>query len=64
MPDREDWSYYTLRARQERAIACTCGDNTAALAHFRLSEEYERRAARLAPGPTVPRESAVAATLR
>ncbi|HWU95628.1 MAG TPA: hypothetical protein VN029_08510 [Sphingomonas sp.] len=41
----EDRDYFTLRAAQERAIAITCEDNSAALAHLRMAEEYSRRAA-------------------
>jgi hypothetical protein len=33
-----------LQARRERKIAATCEDNSAALAHFRMADEYERRA--------------------
>ncbi|GEM_PF-3483000 len=43
MPSPEDRSYFQRRARAELAIASTCEDNAAALAHFRLADEYERR---------------------
>ncbi len=44
MPSPDDRSYFQRRARAELAIASTCEDNAAALAHFGLAEEYERRA--------------------
>lgn len=47
---REDRDYFAKRAAQERAIASTCEDNSAALAHFRLADEYERRAAEAQAG--------------
>jgi len=43
MPSSEDRSYFQRRARAELAIASTCEHNAAALAHFRLADEYERR---------------------
>jgi hypothetical protein len=43
----EDRDYFARRAAEERAIASTCEDNAAALAHFRLADEYERRAAEI-----------------
>jgi len=43
MSSSEDRSYFQRRARAELAIASTCEDNAAALAHFRLADEYERR---------------------
>lgn len=39
----DDASYYRKRARQERERAATCEDNSVALAHLRMSDEYERR---------------------
>lgn len=39
-----DRAYFALRAAQERAIASICEDNLVALAHFRMADEYERRA--------------------
>jgi hypothetical protein len=42
----EDRDYFALRAAQERAMANSCEDNSAALAHFRMAEEYDRRAAK------------------
>jgi hypothetical protein len=53
MSDREDLAYYMRRAQRERDVGNCCEDNTAALAHFRLAEEYERRAAAMA-GRTSP----------
>lgn len=35
---------YERRAREERQRAVVCEDNSAALAHFRMAEEYDRRA--------------------
>ncbi|MET3725770.1 hypothetical protein [Sphingomonas trueperi] len=55
MPSSEDRSYFQRRARAELAIASTCEDNAAALAHFRLADEYARRVRSMAaPAPTVP----------
>jgi hypothetical protein len=52
MPRSDDRSYFQRRARAELAIASTCEDNAAALAHFRLADEYERRIRAMgAPGP-------------
>jgi hypothetical protein len=45
MPGNEDLSYLEARMNQERALASTCEDNTAALVHLRMAEEYERRLA-------------------
>lgn len=44
----DDRAYFELRAAQERAIATICEDNSAALAHFRMADEYARRAAEAA----------------
>lgn len=44
---RDDRVYFTLRAEQERAIASICEDNSAALAHFHMADEYDRRAAEM-----------------
>jgi hypothetical protein len=57
MPNPDDRSYFQRRARAELAIASTCEDNAAALAHFRLADEYERRVRAMAmrmPGATAP----------
>jgi len=58
MPSPEDRSYFQRRARAELAIASTCEDNAAALAHFRLADEYERRLRAMAlpalHSPTMP----------
>ncbi len=52
MPSPDDRSYFQRRARAELAIASTCEDNAAALAHFRLADEYARRVRALsARGP-------------
>jgi len=40
---QDDRAYYERRARQERDRANQCEDNSAALVHLRLAEEYERR---------------------
>jgi hypothetical protein len=50
MSDRDDHSYFRERARQEREIALTCEDNSAALAHLRMADEYERRISEPASG--------------
>lgn len=39
----EERSYCTRRAREERQKAAICEDNSAALVHLKLAEEYERR---------------------
>jgi hypothetical protein len=39
--------YYTRRAREERQIAVQCEDNSAALVHLNMAEEYDKRAAAL-----------------
>jgi hypothetical protein len=44
MRDSTDRDYLLSRARREREIATTCEDNSAALVHFRMADEYERRA--------------------
>jgi len=46
MEDSQERAYLLIRARREREMASTCDDNSAALAHSRMAEEYERRAAR------------------
>jgi hypothetical protein len=43
MLDQEDIAYFISRARRERAIATTCEDNAAALAHLRMADAYESR---------------------
>lgn len=45
MSERDDRGYFLKRARHERDIANCSEDNAAALAHYRLADEYERRAA-------------------
>ena len=45
MEDPCDRDYLLARARREREIASTCEDNGVALVHFRMADEYERRAA-------------------
>jgi hypothetical protein len=40
----ENRIYYAQRAREERQRAVICEDNSAALAHLRMAEEYDRRA--------------------
>ncbi len=40
-----DREYFALRAAQERALGNCCEDNSAALAHFRMADEYDRRSA-------------------
>ena len=47
----EDRAYFIRRAREERAAACTCEDNSAAVAHLKMADEYERRAQELMNGP-------------
>ena len=42
--ESENLIYYAQRAREERQRAVTCEDNSAALAHLRMAEEYDRRA--------------------
>ena len=44
MRDPSDRDYLLARARREREIASTCEDNGVALTHFRMADEYERRA--------------------
>lgn len=44
MPSADDRSYFQRRASAELAIASTCEDNAVAIIHFRLADEYERRA--------------------
>lgn len=39
--------YYIERAREERARAMACEDHLAALVHFKLAAEYERRAGQI-----------------
>ncbi|MDG2534356.1 hypothetical protein P6144_11900 [Sphingomonas sp. HITSZ_GF] len=46
----DDREYFTLRATQERVIARACKDNAVALTHFRMADEYDRRAEK-AKGP-------------
>jgi hypothetical protein len=45
MPDRDDRTYFLSRARHERGVGSTCEDNAVALAHLKMADEYERRAA-------------------
>ena len=44
MRQENDQTYYARRAEQERERANVCEDNTAALVHFQLADEYARRA--------------------
>jgi len=47
MPVRDESAnriYYEQRAREEWQRAVVCEDNSAALAHLRMAEEYDRRA--------------------
>lgn len=44
MENLQERTYLLNRAKRERAMASTCDDNSAALAHSRMAEEYERRA--------------------
>jgi hypothetical protein len=44
----ENRIYYAQRAREERQRAVICEDNSAALAHLRMAEEYDRRAQSIA----------------
>ena len=43
MSNRDDESYFRMRARREREIAGTCEDNAVAMAHFTMADAYERR---------------------
>jgi len=43
MSSRDDRAYFASRAEQERARASSCKDNAAAMAHYQLADEYERR---------------------
>lgn len=43
MPTHDDREYFLKRAREERAIANRSEDNSAALAHRRMADTYERR---------------------
>ena len=54
MPGRDDRSYFLRRANEERARANSCEDNSVALAHLRMADEYERRAAALAEYEAIP----------
>lgn len=44
MTSRNEGDYLRARAKREREIASTCEDNSAALAHPRMADEYDRRA--------------------
>jgi hypothetical protein len=46
----DDASYYQKRAQQERERAAICEDNTVALAHLRMADEYELRVQEMKPG--------------
>ena len=48
--ESEDRNYYRQRASEERQRAIVCEDNSAALAHLKMAEEYDRRAQGLGPG--------------
>lgn len=39
-----DTEYFARRAREERDRAIICEDNSAAIAHLKMADEYERRA--------------------
>jgi mannitol/fructose-specific phosphotransferase system IIA component (Ntr-type) len=39
----EDRAYYRRRAWEERQKASTCEDNTVALTHLKMAEEYDKR---------------------
>jgi hypothetical protein len=41
----ENRAYFTRRAREERERAAICEDNSAALAHLQMAEEYDKRCA-------------------
>ena len=47
MSERDDRGYFLKRARHERDIANCSEDNAVALAHYRMADEYERRAAHM-----------------
>lgn len=42
--------YLRRRAREERDRAAICEDNSVALAHLRMADEYERRTREMQPG--------------
>jgi hypothetical protein len=46
--DRDDRAYFLRRAVEERARASIARDKSAAIVHFQLAHEYERRANALA----------------
>lgn len=39
----DDLIYYQRRAREERERAGGCTDNTVALAHLKMADEYDKR---------------------
>jgi hypothetical protein len=45
----EDRAYLEKRLKAERSIAATCEDNSAALAHLRMADEYQRRLEAMPP---------------
>lgn len=47
MSERDDRGYFLKRARREREIANCSEDNAVAVAHYRMADEYERRAAHM-----------------
>ncbi len=47
-PDETTREYYTRRAREERVMAVTANDNSAAIAHLQMAERYEAQASALA----------------
>lgn len=53
----DDASYYQKRAQQERKRAAICEDNTVALAHLRMADEYELRVREMKPGLKVASNS-------
>lgn len=42
--ETKDGGYHAARAREERALALHCRDQTAVLAHLRLAVEHDKRA--------------------
>ncbi len=42
-PNESTRDYFIRRAREERVMAVECNDDSAALAHLRMAEEYESR---------------------
>lgn len=42
-----DRAYFARRAREEREFASICEDNSAAVVHLKMADEYEKRASGL-----------------